>query len=153
MVMISRRTILHRLISGTAVGVTGLFSRASAQLHRPVDPAALFTPLKAGGTIGFGWSLEAISPPITGAILLNLVNDSGATARVRVCRRDGEPMGVAHSALLDFVIMNRSGGPTEETLGRAVVAMAEAVMKNEQRLSAEVNLLSNHKQHLASCRV
>ena len=152
--MISRRSILHGLISGSAVALTGIFSRSSAQTSSPTaETSALLAPVKAGAPVGYGWTLEALSPPMEGAILLNLVHDSGATARVRVCRRDGEPMGVAHTDLLDFVIMHRSGAPTEETLGRAVLAIAGAVQKNEKRGSMAASLLKSHQEHLASCRV
>jgi hypothetical protein len=113
--------------------------------------AALFEPVKAGGPAGFGWFVEAISPSIDGAVFLNLVHESGATARVRVCRRDGQPVGVAHTDRLDFVIMRRSG-PTEETLGRAVLAIA-AAGANNQRGSAVLGLLKSHTDHLAACRV
>lgn len=158
--MISRRKILRGLVTGTAAGLTAGLARpvraaasAAAPSRDTLDPSKLFAPLNAGGSVGFGWSVESLSPPISGGLFLNLIHDSGATARVRVCRREGEGMGVAQSDLLDFVIMRRKRMQTEETLGRAVLAIAAAARKNEQRCGAIVDSLKTHKEHLGACQV
>jgi hypothetical protein len=143
--MISRRSIFGMLVSGAAVAV----ARPFAKTARPASPSELF---KSGEPIGFGWSLQKASSPTNGAIFLDLVHESGATAHVRACRREGEPIGPAHSDLLDFVIMSPEGTRTEETLGRALLQLAETVRKNERTHFSALKALNTHRQFRAILR-
>lgn len=155
--MTSRRAILGGLLSGTALGIAGLFrplrGLTTALEPKAADPAQLFAPIRAGKTIALGWSLESISPPITGAVFLNFMHHSGAKTAVRVCRRAAQPLGMTHSDLLDFVIMRTDHAPTDESFGRVLLGVADAARRNERKNVTAVNLLSTHEQHLAACLV
>jgi hypothetical protein len=119
-------------IRGTLVG--GLV------LNDGEAPTWLFAPFHEGSALALGWRMGALSPVSRGAAVLELVHTSGRAARVHLCAHDGQPKGVAHTALLDLVLMDgRAGeGVTDEDLGRVLLGLAAHVRTNE--LSADGDL-------------
>jgi hypothetical protein len=96
-------------------------------------PAWVFAPFTEGSALALGWSMGRLSPVERGAAVLELVHTSGRVARLHLCAHDGQPRGVAHTALLDLVLMDgRSGeGATDEQLGRVVLGLAAHIRNNE----------------------
>lgn len=157
--MNSRRDILK----GASLGAAALALTAASQ-HRSIaafargeDDAApwwLMAPLSAGSSIGGGWSLASLSPVAAGASILTLAHRDGRKTRVHLCAWSEAPRGVAHTALLDMVVMDGGQGdqPTEESLGRALRSLASRIRRNE--LDSGVNLselarMQSHEERVA----
>jgi hypothetical protein len=96
-------------------------------------PWELVAPFRAGAVMAHGWRLTDLSPVQHGAAVLTLANARGRAQRIHLCRNDGSPQGVVYTRRVDFVVMNEGYGdlPTEEHLGQAVAALAQAVAANE----------------------
>jgi hypothetical protein len=154
----SRRSLLKLIAMGGAAATVvpkgmagdapdGADANGAARGAAP-DPWPMFEPLAPGQVIALGWSISGITPVIDGAAILHLANESGQKARVRVCRNDGKPSGVAHTKRYDFLIMNGGRGetPTAEDLGRVLVTVAGIVGKNEKRLATPWPDLKTHEQ-------
>lgn len=111
-------------------------------------PWWVFEPLSAGSTLGLGWSLEDVGRVIRGASVITLRHDDGPSARVHLCRNAGRPVGLAHTSLFDFVLMNGGDGDkrSEEALGRVILGLANAVRDKEL---AAVPVLEAHDERLA----
>jgi hypothetical protein len=156
--MVSRRDVLKGLaavavavpVAHQALGVLGVTgqrtSRATQKLAPaeaciPPDPTGvvaapapwdLISPLRAGSDLGGGWSVESLSPVMSGATVLVLAKGP-RRERVHICRNDGSPRGEAHTRTLDVVLMNGGKGSTqtEESIGCAVIAVARILQENE----------------------
>src|SRR5438309_1841324 len=111
----SRRSLLKMVaLGGAALTVlpnemAGKTTKPAAESSVANDPWAIFHPLAPGNEIALGWSIAAIAPVIEGAAILHLTNERGASARVRICRNSGTPIGIAHTDRYDFLIMNGGG--------------------------------------------
>jgi ferredoxin len=89
-------------------------------------PWALLQPLTEGCDLALGWALESLSPVRGGSATLTLRHPDHGPARVTVRRNSGAPLGVAHTAHLDFLLMNGGKGSseTEPSVGRVLQAVA-----------------------------
>lgn len=89
-------------------------------------PWALLAPLTEGCDLALGWSLESLSPVRGGSATLTLRHADHGPARVTLRRNSGAPLGVAHTAHLDFLLMNGGKGSseTEPSVGRVLQAVA-----------------------------
>jgi hypothetical protein len=98
----------------------------------------LFDPLRAGGSLGFGWELGELAPRRHGRIEVGLRHASGTRARLYVYGRAGRPTGVAHTQLFDVRLANNGHGrqPTDEGLAQAVAALTRVLAGNEARCAA-----------------
>lgn len=139
-----RRAFLRQALFGLAVAsVPGVAAAA-------LPPAFLFHPLGPDAALGLGWRLARVYPPHEGAITLTLAHTDGRTARVDVCLRAGAARGPAHTALLDFVIMDGAdgAGSTDESLGRVVRRLAHIAADNESADLGRIASLVPHTQRL-----
>lgn len=89
-------------------------------------PWALLEPLTEGCDLALGWAVESLSPVRGGSATLTLRHPDHGPARVTVRRNSGAPLGVAHTAHLDFLLMNGGKGSseTEPSVGRVLQAVA-----------------------------
>lgn len=147
MVMDSRRSVLKKLLVGaaSAAAVPGTasaaMSAAGAQvagavgLSLPTGPAPwwLFSPIALGTPLKYGWYVAGLSSVDRGASVLTLAHTSGRRAQVHLCAHNGSPQGVAHSQLVDLVLMDGGSGSfrTDERLGRVLLGLAERIRRNE----------------------
>lgn len=164
--MESRRSLLKKLFVGAVATIpVGLALRASNSTAPAVEPEkgtpqpaaidevpwGIISPLSAGSQIGAGWSVESMSPIVEGAIQLKLKHATGRPSKVRICKRGDAPVGIAQTETLDLVAMNGGDGklPTEESLGLAVLAIADLARKNEAVGSGVITRrLLTHEEHL-----
>ncbi|MEL6349631.1 MAG: twin-arginine translocation signal domain-containing protein [Myxococcota bacterium] len=156
--MSTRRDLLKNLGLSAAAATTAplaidpaLRRQAAGALLSMTDSAAgiagvpaWMKPAFAGaqrGHLGLGWFIVRMSAVQRGAMVLSLGHEDGRLARVHLCAHDGEPRGLAHTALLDFILMDGGQGdrPTEEDLGRVLVSLANRLREHE--LDSALNLL------------
>jgi len=152
--MNSRRDILKTAGLGAAViALTGVSHRQSiTAFARGEDAAApwwLLAPLSAGSSIGGGWSLADLSPVEAGAAILTLTHRDGRPTRVHLCAWIDAPRGVAHTELLDMIVMDGGQGasPTEEGLGRALQSLASRIRRNELESGVDFSELARMQSH------
>lgn len=93
----------------------------------------LLRPLTVGAVVAHGWRVGELSGVVDGSCVLTLRNERGRAHRVHLCRNDGRPQGLVHTARFDLVVMNGGQGdlPTEEGLAQAVAAVAHVLAANE----------------------
>jgi len=147
-----RRAVLKGMLVGGAVLGTPLTTQAlpppaaprrgpttAEPPNRPVasDPAApwaMVAPLVTGTTVGSGWRVAALSALDRGAVVMTLAHRSGQHAQIHLCRLEGQPRGIAHTAELDLVLMNGGDGRrlTGEGIGRAVKTVALRIAAHER---------------------
>jgi hypothetical protein len=138
----NRRELLRNaaLVAGALPAAGALVSRpADAHVVSDAAPAAdgpwwLLAPYTVGQHIAFGWTLGLLEPLDRGALVLNLHNGD-AGARLHLCYHQGNPKGVAHSELLDVILMDGGQGDqsTDESLGRVMRHLANVMRQNELR--------------------
>lgn len=152
--MNSRRNLLKTAgLTAAALAVSGSSSRKSiaafAQGQDDGAPWWLLSPLQQGASLGRGWSIDALSPIESGAAILTLAHRDGRQARVHMCAWKDAPRGVAHTELLDLIIMDGGQGdrPTEEGLGRALSSLASRIRRNELRIDADIRALAGMQSH------
>ena len=139
--MKTRRDLLKKLGVGAAVGAVGGYSAVQMTSflepkHEPSSPNWLFGE-------GFdrsddqNWVVSEMSPIERGACIMTLKSKDGESARVHICSHVGQPVGVASSAFLDFVLMDGGDGhlPTNEELGCKILTLARHVLINELKMS------------------
>lgn len=92
-------------------------------------PWELLAPFSEGTPLALGWAIESLSPVRGGAATLLLRHAEHGRARIALRRNGGAPLGVAHTAELDFMLMNggSGGSRTEESVGRVLIALAGAL--------------------------
>lgn len=121
-----------------------------------VDPAVagdgpwwLLEPLQRGAHLGQGWFLAHLGGVQRGASVLTLQHQDGRVARVHVCNHAGSPRGLAHTALLDLVLMDGGQGDqrTPEDLGRVLLGLAQVIRGNELRGDADLRQLATLESH------
>ena len=157
--MPTRREILTKIGAGAAstaaLGTGGLaLATHNATLEALGSSAGqapwwLVHPLHKGDTIGLGWSVSTLGPVHKGAAILELSHRTGQTARVHICTYEGKPKGLAHTALFDLILMDGGRGdkPTEETIGRVLMTLAEIIAENEIRDEADLSKVTRMLTH------
>jgi hypothetical protein len=157
--MPTRRELIKKISAGAvstaALGAGGVaiathhatleaFARPSGQA-----PWWLLHPLKSGNEVGLGWKLGSLGPVERGASILELEHSSGAQARVHICTYENKPKGLAHTALFDIILMDGGRGdkPTEESVGRVLLTLAEHMSKNEIRDLADLSKVKRMLTH------
>jgi hypothetical protein len=159
MVMATRRELLRKIGVGVA-STAALGAGTSAMIvhkatleafARPSKSAPwwLLQPLVQGDAIGLGWSLGSLGPVERGASVLELRHSTGQTARVHICTYEGKPKGLAHTELFDLVLMDGGQGnkPTEETVGRVLLSLAEKMSENELDEEADLTRVGRMLTH------
>jgi len=167
--MDSRRNVLKKMLVGTATAavVPGTASAAleaaasSAEnagrsalsrglpLPSGAAPWWLVAPLAVGSPLKYGWYVADLSAVERGASVLTLAHTNGKRAKIHLCGHAGAPRGVAHTALVDLVLMDGGSGSfrTDEKLGRVVLGMAELVRRNEVREDADLGAVAAMMSH------
>ena len=104
-------------------------ARAAEPAEGADPPWALLAPFAEGTPLALGWSIESLSPVRGGAATLVLAHAELGRARIAIRRNGGAPLGVAHTADLDLMLMNGGSGDTrtEESVGRILRALARAL--------------------------
>lgn len=173
--MESRRDALKIMLATAAAAATGATTtaaEASMGAHRaarhlaerpptttdpakPVasGPSTLIQPLRQGDQLGGTWQLAALHPVAAGAAVIELHDLEGQRARIHVCARQGDALGVASTPRLDLMLMNGGDGATasNEFLGRIVLGLAALVEQNEGaafRAHPELSRLMSHDARL-----
>ena len=162
--MDSRRGVLKKLLVGTATAaaVPGTASAAldsvqgsmlgtvaGAVLPNGPAPWWLIAPVALGTPLKYGWYVEELSAVERGASVLTLAHTNGRKARVHLCAHNGRPRGVAHTALVDLVLMDGGSGSfrTDEKLGRVVLGLAERMRRNELNPSGDLAPVARMMTH------
>jgi hypothetical protein len=167
--MDSRRNVLKKMLVGTATAavVPGTASAAlqavapsaenagrsalSRGLPLPAGAAPwwLVAPLAVGSPLKYGWYVADLGAVERGAAVLTLAHTNGKRAKLHLCGHAGNPRGVAHSDLLDLVLMDGGSGSfrTDEKLGRVVLGLADLVRRNELRADADMSAVANMMSH------
>lgn len=151
--MNSRRNLLKTAgLTAAALAITSTGQKSVAAFAQGRDGGApwwLLSPLKQGASLGRGWSIEGLSPIESGAAILTLAHRDGRQTRVHLCAWKDAPRGVAHTDLLDLIVMDGGQGdrPTEEGLGRALSSLASRIRRNELRLDADIRALAGMQSH------
>ncbi len=159
--MNSRRTILKNIGMGTAVaalaaGATAVVTRstggapsAASRMPEGAGPWWLVAPLARGSHLGAGWFLAHLSPVERGASVLTLQHREGTVARVHLCHHQGDPKGLAHSDLIDLVLMDGGRGDraTDESLGRVLMGLAAHIRDNELSADGDLGALARMQPH------
>jgi hypothetical protein len=111
-----------------------------------VSPAPwwLLAPLRAGAPLAMGWSLADLSGPHNGGLVLRLQHSNGAVGSVHLSARAPGARPLATTHLLDLRLMDGGDGdrPTDETLGRLVVGLAQHIARNELAAAGDDPVLS-----------
>lgn len=146
--MENRRAFLRMSVFGLATaGIALRIPRRAVAAEPGPDPLWLVHPIGTGDEIGLGWRLARMFPAVDGAVTVNLLHTDGRTARVDLCLLEGAPRGPAHTAYIDFIVMDGGDGraPMDESLGRAVRRLAAIVGDNEDRdVSGSLAVLEPH---------
>ena len=137
--MTSRRELLKGMAVGAAAAAIPATVVASTKAGRglfAVDGPApwwLIAPLASGSPLALGWYIHSLGPVIKGASILTIRHASGKEARVHICSYEKEPVGLAHTALVDLVLMDgrNNDAATEEGLGRVLLGVGKAIANNE----------------------
>jgi ferredoxin len=97
-------------------------------------PWALLTPFGEGAALGLGWVLESLSPVRAGSATMVLRHERDGIARVAIRRNGGAPLGVAHTDILDFMLMNGGGGTaqTDAAIGTVLSGLADTLREKSQ---------------------
>ena len=84
-----------------------------------------------------------------GASVLTLAHTNGRKAKVHLCAHNGRPRGLAHTAMLDLVLMDGGSGSfrTDEKLGRVVLGLAERVRRNETQPNGDLAPVARMMSH------
>jgi len=145
--MRDRRQFLRlAAFSAAVVALPGVAQAAPAPGSAGEAPWWLVHPFGPGADLGLGWRLVTLFPPVEGAVTVTLAHEDGRAARIDLSLIEGSPKGPARSEFVDFIVMDGGDGqrPMEESLGRVVRRLAEAVTANE---SADLATLSRLLPH------
>ena len=119
---------------------------------RVKPPWWLIHPLQNRDSISLGWSVSNLGPVHKGAAILELTHRMGQSARaIHICTYEGKPKGLAHTALFDLILMDGGQGdkPTEETIGRVTLTLADIIAENEIRDEADLSKVTRMLTHRA----
>ena len=144
-----RRAESPRASVTETASTTGPGPVASPSPEAGTGPWWLLSPLKRGDHLGAGWFLAHLGAVEQGASVLTLQHRDGAVGRVHLCHRRGTPRGMAHTELLDLVLMDGGQGdkPTDESLGRVVGGLAAHIRGNELAASGDLAVLARMESH------
>jgi hypothetical protein len=155
--MHSRRTLLKMLALGGTLFAAEAGATAEAmtkpgpkmRLPDGPEPWWLIFPLEQGSSLPRSWRVGTLSRVERGASILELVHASGERARVHICFRKGEAMGLAHSEMFDLLLMDGGNGDrsTEEGLARVLQDIARRIRTNELRQDANLRPLARMQTH------
>lgn len=163
--MDTRRKLLKKIGLGTAAaglvmsarsatGEAGLTAAADGAVQPTAAEAGtgpwwLLAPLKRGDHLGQGWFVAHLGGVERGASVLTLQSREGELARVHLCQRTGSARGLAHTELLDLVLMDGGQGDrqTPENLGRVLLGLAEVIRGNELRMDGDIDQLAKLQPH------
>jgi hypothetical protein len=135
----SRRDVLKGLAVGVAASAAmpaaaraGISAPPRAERAGAPEHWALLAPVEPGTHLGLGWHAGRLDLA-GGAWILTLASAEQGLARVSICYRSGAPRGLAHTELLDLVLMDGGAGDqrTEESVGRVVMGLAALLRRNE----------------------
>lgn len=151
----TRRDVLKGLAVGAGIVATGTVPEAAnaalpASLNGSNDPWMLLAPVQSGEHLGFGWHAAKLAAG-DGAWTLTLAHAELGLARIAICyRRDGAE-GLASTQLLDLVLMDGGTGsqPTEESVGRVVMALSKVIARNELAVAEKFPHLMTHAERVA----
>jgi hypothetical protein len=87
-----------------------------------------------------GWSVQELDAIVDGSAILTLSSEDQRTARIRICRNDGQPQGIAHTSHLDLLLINGGNGatPSEEEVARVVLCLAHGIQGSASRLVSQL---------------
>ena len=156
--MATRRNVLKGMAAGAAVcGVSGTAAYTAKTaldgrdgfLHDGVAPWWLISPLTVGSALAFGWYVGGLSNVVRGASVLTLKHSTGKSVRLHLCGYDSTPRGVAHTGLVDIVLMDGSFGDskTEERVGRIILGIAKMIANNELNPNGDLFPLAEMISH------
>jgi hypothetical protein len=157
--MTTRRDVLKGMAVGAAAAaVTTDVVQTLPQrmgLAEGRTPWWLLAPAGKGASLARGWYIEDLSPVRQGASVLTVAHSSGHRARLHVCLHEGNPRGMAHTALLDLVLMDGGAGDkrTNEELGRVLLGLARRIADNELDENGDlwsVAFMTTHSERLAN---
>jgi hypothetical protein len=140
--METRRNLLKGMAVGAAAcsipGGTAYAAQASLEgrdgfLSDGAAPWWLIAPLTAGSPLAYGWYVGSLGKVARGASVLTLKHSSGRQVRLHLCGYDSNPRGIAHTGLIDLVLMDGGFGDskTGEHIGRIVLGIAKNIANNE----------------------
>jgi hypothetical protein len=163
----SRRGFLASIAAGTAVVASAPAVVRAGEGGRPAGAAtkAAASSLEQASD-GLRRALMHIEPGVGvlgawylanvrldgGAVVLDLADDAGRTARVDVCRRDPKRhSGVERTDQFELVVMNDGEGSrsTPADLEKAIRIIAEVIRRQEVGVADAARGLINHEQRLA----
>jgi hypothetical protein len=106
-------------------------------------------PFAPGSALGLGWHVHSFGAVDRGAAVLTLMNQDGGVARVHICAHEGQPRGLAHTRLLDLILMDGGDGAraTDETVGRVLLGLAAKMGDNELEPSGDLHPLACMMTH------
>ena len=136
--MVGVAALLAPAASARAQGAPRVAARVPTREAQPTDDASgapLVAPVKEGSVLG-PWRVVEVGSVQAGALTLTLLDGSGRTFFLDVCRRDdglGAPVPPARTDMFDIFVANEGDGlsPTLEDHGLAAMALAEVVRANE----------------------
>ncbi len=135
--------------------LAGRAPKSTPQFEAGPVPQALIQPLQTGDDLGGTWKLATLHPILAGAVVIELHDLEGQSARIHVCARKGEALGLASTPRLDLMLMNGGNGTTasEEYLGRVVLGLAALIEQNEVaafEAHPELAKLMSHDERLTA---
>jgi len=154
--MTSRRDLLKKLGLGMTAVSVGTVTAHGETLSAFVSgnsideaPWWLLAPLKLGSNVGKGWVISALKPVVDGASVLTLKHFDGVVYNVHICGHIGHTKGLAHTTLLDLVLMDGGQGDkrTNEALGRVLFGIAKRIHHNELETQAELDDIARLQTH------
>ena len=158
LIMATRRNVLKGMAAGAAVcGVSGTAAyTANATLNGRdgflrdgAAPWWLLAPLTVGSSLAFGWYIGGLSDVTRGAAVLTLKHSTGKSIRLHLCGYEDTPRGIAHTGLVDIVLMDGSFGDskTEERVGRIILGIAKKIASNELSPNGDLSPLAQMISH------
>jgi len=158
--MTSRRDVLRSMGIGAAALAAATGGAAAAAVRPSMEafqhpgqtassPWWIIAPLKAGSSVGKGWTIAGLSEVSDGAAVIQLSHRDGREVGVHVCARSGKGQGIAHTALFDLVTMDGRDGDaaTPEDMGRVVVNLARRIRRNEAQLAGDLRPFAAMMSH------
>jgi len=153
----TRRDVLKGLAVGAGLAATGALPETSQagplspefNAGDKNNPWSLLAPVAPGDHLGFGWHAARLDTG-DGAWTLSLAHAELGLARVAICYRQSEAQGLVSTDLLDIVLMDGGAGdnPTEESVGRVVMALSRIIRKNELAIAQNFPHLMTHAERI-----
>jgi len=158
--MTSRRDVLRSMGIGAAALAAATGGAAAAAVRPSMEafshpgqtaasPWWIIAPLKAGSSVGKGWSIAWLSEVRDGASVVRLAHRDGRAVDVHVCARGGNGQGIAQTALFDLITMDGRDrdAATPEDMGRVVMSLARRIRHNETQLAGDLRPFAHMMSH------